>query len=214
MSSNVTDWVAEKLVTNDKLEIVSRMGANLLAIKARDDYEFLVAVLGVKGVVELSDVTPLFVAADKPQLVVNVPSKALWSGAAIQHIHANHAAFGTFGDVSRAAYIEDAGSYRDKNMGFFVKAITQHSNVSGFSYIYESVFKAERKIGASLVVAVIDAYNMSAEDVRDAKTRFGHFDIVVKSSSHGSITHQAETAAKSMAAEALTFREMMRRLAK
>jgi hypothetical protein len=55
---------------------------------------------------------------------------------------------------------------------------------------------------------------MSAEDVRNAKDRFGHFDAIVKSSSHGSITLQADAAAESMGAEALTFRDLMRRLAK
>src|SRR3546814_14070461 len=48
------------------------------------------------------------------------------------------------------------------------------------------------KNGASLTVAVIDAYNMSAEDVRNANTRFGHFDVVVKSSSYSSITRSEE----------------------
>ena len=99
-------------------------------------------------------------------------------------------------------------------MGFFIKAMRQHKNVSSVSYVYDRVFKADRKHGSSLTVAVIDAYNMSAEDVRNAKDQFGHFDIVVKSSSHGSITHQADAAAKSVNAEALTFGELMRRLAK
>jgi hypothetical protein len=214
MSNSVTEWIAGKLVSSEKLEISNRIGQNLLQVKANDDYEFLVGVLGVKGVIQLSDVAPLFTAADRPDIVVNVPSKSLWSGAAIHHIHANGAAFGTFGDISRAGYTDNVGSYRDKNMGFFVKSIAQHSNVSSLSYVYDRVFRAERKIGGSLVIAVIDTYNMSAEDVRNAQTQFGKFDIVVKSSSHGSITYQAEAAAKSMGIEALTFGELMRRLAK
>ena len=172
------------------------------------------AVLGVQDVIRLSDVAPLFSGSTRPEFVVNVPSKSLWNGSAIHHIHAASAAFGTLGDVSRAASTGDAGSYRDENMGFFIKAMRQHKNVSSVSYVYDRVFKADRKHGSSLTVAVIDAYNMSAEDVRNAKDQFGHFDIVVKSSSHGSITHQADAAAKSVNAEALTFGELMRRLAK
>jgi hypothetical protein len=215
MNGNVTDWVADKLTTTNKdLEIVNRTPENFLVVRSKDGYTFLVAVLGLQNVIELSDVKPLFVGATKPQLVVNVPSKTLWSGAAIHFIHAAPAAFGTLGDISRAARTKDAGSYRDKNMGFFINAMKQHSNVSSVSYVYEAVFKADRKIGESLIVAVIDAYNMSAEDVRNAKDRFGHFDIVVKSSSYGSITPQAEAAANSMGAQALKFGELMGRLAK
>jgi hypothetical protein len=214
MSSSATDWVAEKLVTSERLDVVERTSQDFLVVKSKDDYTFVVAVLGVKNVIELSDVEPLFAKATKPSFVLNVPSRTLWSGNAIRRIHAASSAFGTLGDVSRAAATGDAGSYRDKNMGFFINAMKQHSNVSNVSYVYESVLEARRKVGSSLTVAVIDAYNMSAEDVRNAKARFGHFDIIVKSSSHGSITHEAEAAAASMSAEALTFRDLMRRLAK
>lgn len=92
--------------------------------------------------------------------------------------------------------------------------MNQHSNVTGVSYIYDRVFKADRNVGPSLTVAVIDTYNMSAEDVRNTRDRVGPFDIVVKSSSYGSITRQTEAAAESIDAVALTFGELMRRLAK
>jgi hypothetical protein len=214
MSKNATDWVAEKLVTSETLEIVERTPEDFLVVRSKNNYTFPIAVLGVKDVIELAHVEPLFTGAAKPQFVVNVPSKTLWSGNAIRRIHAAAAAFGTLGDVSRAASTGHAGSYRDKNLDFFINAMKQHSNVSCVSYIYDRVFKTDRRIGSSLTVAVIDAYNMSAEDVRNAKARFGHFDVIVKSSSTGSITYQAEAAAKSMDAEALTFSELMRRLAK
>ena len=214
MSGSVTDWVVEKLRKMDDLEVVDRTTEDFLVVRSKDDYTFLVAVLGSKSVIRPSDVAPLFAGASKPLLVVNVPSKTLWSGAAIDRIHAAAAAFGTLGDISRAARTQDAGSFRDKNIGFFINAMNQHSNVSGVSYVYDSVFKVDRKAGASLIVAVIDAYNMSAEDVRNANARLGHFDVVVKSSSYGSITEQAEAAANSMGAQALAFGELMQRLAK
>ncbi|HNP31240.1 MAG TPA: hypothetical protein PKK23_19495 [Nitrospirales bacterium] len=214
MSKKVTDWVAEKLVESERLQIVERTPEDFLVVKSKDDYTFPVAVLGMQNVIELSDVEPLFAGDSRPKFVMNVPSKTLWSGNAIRRIHAKSAAFGKLGDISRAASTGDAGSYRDKNMGFFINAMKQHSNVSGVSYVYERVFRADRNIGSSVTVAVIDAYNMSAEDVRNAKDQFGHFDILVKSTSYGSITHQADAAAKSMSAVALTFGELMLWLAK
>lgn len=210
---SVTDWVAEKLVESKNLEIVERTPENFLVVRSEGSYTFVVAVLNVKSVIRLSDVEPLFVGTTKPQLVVNIPTKTLWSGAAIDHIHSKSAAFGSYGDVSRAASTEDAGSYRDKNMDFFINAMQQHGNVSRVSYIYANVFNADLKAGKSVAVAVIDTYNMSAEDVREARSRFGNFDVVVKASSYGSITNQASEAAKSIGAEALTFRELMGRLA-
>lgn len=69
-------------------------------------------------------------------------------------------------------------------------------------------------IALTLTVAVVDAYNLSAEDIRNAKDHLGEFDIIVKSTSYGSITLQAEEAAQTMNAEALTFGHLMKRLAK
>jgi hypothetical protein len=206
--------VADKLVSKEGLEIVGRTPENFLVVKSKDGSTFTVAVLGVKEVIESSDVEPCFAGTNRPQLVINVPSKTLWSGAAIDRIHAAHAAFGTVGDVSRATYMKDVGSFRDKNMGFFIDAMTQHSNVSSVSYVYDTVFDVQQHLGRGLVVAVIDAYNMSAEDVRNARDRLGHFDVIVKSSNYGAITPQAEAAAKSIGAQALTFGELMGRLAR
>jgi hypothetical protein len=213
MSSNVTDWAIGKLI-EQQLEIIDRTPEDYLVVRSEGEYTFNVAVLGVQNVVKLTDVEPLFFGAIKPQLVVNVPSKTLWSGSAIDHIHAASAAFGTLGDVTRAAYTKNAGTYRDKDMGFFINAMEQHTNVSGVSYVYDRVFKVDQRSGTGLIVAVIETYNMSAEDVRNAKNKFGHFDVVVKSSGYGSITDQAEAAAKSIGAQALTFRQLMGRLSK
>lgn len=211
---DVTDWLVGKLSEDKTLQVITRTPDNLLAIEAKGGYSFIVGVLGVQSVVELSDVQPLFVGAMRPDLVVNVPSKTLWRGSAIDFVHAMPAAFGTFGDISRAAQTKAARLYRDKNMGFFIGAIAQHNNVSSVSYVFDRVFRANRKDGTSVVVAVIDAYNMSAEDVRNARAQLGDFDIVVKSSSYGSITEQAEAAAQSMGAQALKFGQLMQRLAR
>lgn len=208
------DWVAEKLKSIEGVEPVGRTQEGFLLIKSDKKYTFPVAVLGVQKVIGLADVTPLFAGATKPLFVINVPSKTLWSGEAIRHIHGKSAAFGTLGDISRAGLTGNAGLHRDRNMGFFINAISQHSNVSLVSYVYDTVFKVDRKVGASLTVAIIDTYNMSAEDVRNARDRLGAFDLIGKSSSYGSITRQAEEAAESIGSEALTFRDLMRRLGK
>jgi hypothetical protein len=213
--SNVTTWVAEKIAESEKrLRILDRTPDDFLVVGANNGYRFLVAILGIHDVVQITHVQPLFTVVNKPQLVVNVPSKALWSGAAIDFVHSVPASFGTMGDIARAAETRAAESYRDKNMGFFINALEQHSNVSKVSYVYDSVLQVDREVGANVIVAVIDAYNMSAEDVRNARARVGNFDVAVKSTSYGSITGQAEAAAESMCAKAVKFAGLMRLLAR
>lgn len=203
------EWVENKLRDGGDVKVTGRTTEGFIVVEGKHSYTFNVAIIGIRGVVKDSDVLPLFETANKPQLVVNLPSDVLWDGLAIDAIHAEGAAFGTFGDIDRAARTMDAGSFRNKNMGFFINGMQQHSNVISVSYVYDSVFCVERVSGTSLTVAVIDAYNMSAEDVRNAKNRIGYFDIVVKSTSYGSITAQAESAATSMGAKALTYRDLL-----
>lgn len=99
MNYGATDWVAEKLAESQGFEIVGRTPEGFLIVSAKGAPHFLLAVLGVRGVIGAADVEPLFSGANKPQFVVNVPSKTLWSGAAIEKIHAASAAFGTLGKV-------------------------------------------------------------------------------------------------------------------
>ena len=119
MSGNVTDWVANKLVESEGLQIVERTPEDFLVVKSKDDYTFPVAVLGVQNVIELSDVEPLFAGDTKPKFVMNVPSKTLWSGNAIRRIHAKSAAFGTLGDISRAASTGDRRFLSRQKYGIF-----------------------------------------------------------------------------------------------
>jgi hypothetical protein len=210
---NVTDWVVEKLAEyKDRLSILDRTPDDVLVVRAKDGYSFSVAILGVQNVVRISHVQPLFTVAGKPQLVVNVPSKTPWSGAAIDFVHSVPAAFGRMGDIARAADTRAAELFRDKNMAFIINALEQHRNVSRVSYVYDTVLQVDRKRGASITVAVIDTYNMSAEDVRNARNHVGHFDVIVKSTSYGSITKQAEAAAETMGAHAVKFAGLMKLL--
>lgn len=212
MSGSASDWIAGKL-KEDGLIVAEQAREGFLVVQTRTGYEFLLGVLGVKGVIELSDVRLLFAQSNHPNFVVNVPSSTVWSGAAIDHIHAASAAFGTLSDVIKAADTHDAGSYRKKSLVYFINAIKQHTNVANMSYVYERVFLVHRRRGLPLKVAIIDTYHMSAEDVRNTKAKFKEFDIVVKSSNYGSITSQAASAAAMIGAEALSFGDFLRRLA-
>lgn len=212
MSGSVTDWVAGKISSGDELEVVGRTSEDFLIVRGKDSNPFPVAVIGVRDVVRCEHIEPILSGNTKPQFVVNVPSSTLWSGAAISQIHAAPAAFGTLGELLKAARLDEVSTYRNKTREYFHRAIRQHTNVQEVSLLYDFVFEVRRRRGASLTVALIEAYNMSAEDVRNARDRFGNFDVAVKTTSYGSVTTAAMEAAASMGAEALMFAGLMQRL--
>ncbi|MGF6486530.1 hypothetical protein [Pseudomonas frederiksbergensis] len=211
---SAADWVANKITEGDELELVERPASNRLVVSAPGREAFLVAVLGVRDVITTEHVKPLFQDTNNPYFVLNIPSSTLWRGDAMMTIHDAPAAFGSLGDLGKAARLECPFLYRDKQWSFFYDGISQHSNVREVNPLYDRVFEAHRRHGAPLTIAMVDAYNMSAEDIRAARTRYGHFDIAVKMTSYGSVTSAASQAAASFGAETLMYGDLLRRLAK
>ncbi|WP_417612102.1 hypothetical protein [Parasphingorhabdus sp.] len=214
MSGNIVDWVASKIDPKEGLSVIGRTPEDFLMMEYRGGLHFPVAVIGVRDVILVHHVQPLFSYVTKPQIVVNVPSKTLWSGEVISLIHAAPAAFGTLGDVRRAASTGDVPSFRNKNWDFFERGIRQHSKVREVSRIFDEVFDAKLKNGTTRRIALVEGYHVSAEDIRNARDRFGKFEIAVKKTSYGSITDAADIAAESMGAIVVTFKGLLQSLAR
>lgn len=211
---SATDWVAKKIAEGNDLQLIDQPAPDRLLVSAPGKEAFLVAVIGVRDVITIDHVAPIFLGSENPYFVLNIPSSSLWRGDAIVAIHDAPAAFGSLGDLASAARLELPFLYREKQWSFFENGISQHSNVKEVKYLYDRVFEAHRYNGDPLVIAMVDAYNMSAEDVRGALARYKHFDIAVKMTSYGSITSAASQAAASFGAEALMYGDLLRRLRK
>ncbi|WP_038931924.1 hypothetical protein [Bradyrhizobium japonicum] len=211
----VAKWIAETLQNDQRFKSVSAVGAGYIEIVRKDHAPFTAAAIGIREVVLPGHVAPLFSGGRSPQFVVNVPSKVIWSGGAIGIIHDAPAAFGTLGELTRAARDEIVSSYRHREYKFFERAFEQHGAVREVTRLYDKIFQLHRYRGLKdITVVLVDAYDMSAEDVRNARELYGRFDAAIKISSYGSITTAAREAAASMGAEALKFGDLMGRLNK
>ena len=206
------EWVAEKLRLNPEIIDVTQVENGLLAI-ARSQYApFIVAAIANEEKIAQSHVSHLFSSTQSPDFVVNVPTQAIWTGSAINFIHKNMAAFGGMGDLTRASGLEEVSSYRFKQYQFVETGIRQHSSVEHVVRIYDRKFLVHRRSLPALSIVLVDAYQMSAEDVRVARDRYGPFDAVLKMTSYGKVTTAARDAADSMGAQALLWGDLMRRL--
>jgi hypothetical protein len=213
---DVARWVANKLKDDQEFSAVDSVGSGFLEITRRDGASFTVAAIGVRSVVERDHVAPLFeVEGTRPEFVVNVPSKAIWSGAAIEVVHDAHAAFGRLGEINRASREEPVWTYRNKDYNFFESVFRQHTAVREVIRLYDRLFQLHRERGLpDVTVVLVDAYDMSAEDIRHARDLYGRFDAAVKTNSYGGITTAAREAAKSIGADAFMLGELLGRLNK
>lgn len=212
--ASAIDWVVNKINEGTDLVLLDHSAAEIIEVRATGSQcaAVLVGVIGIREVITAAHVQPFFSGNTPPAFILNIPSATPWRGDAIHIIHSSGAAYGSLGDLARAARLEFAGSYRERETNFFYTAIRDHTNVSDIVMTYDKVFRVERYRGEALTIAMIDAYNVSAEDVRNTRARYGDFDIAVKVSGHGAVTTAAEQAAATFGAQALTFGEMMSRL--
>jgi hypothetical protein len=208
-------WIVKKLQESDEheFESIANLGAGYLRIISKRSGPFIAAAIGVQDVIKYSDVSNLFGNGYQPGFIVNVPSKAIWRGDAISFIHDAPAAFGKFGDLSRAAATGAPSTWRNKEYAYFETAFEQHSAVRSVIRLFDRKFLLERKPGLpDFTVVLVDAYDLSAEDIRNARHLYGEFKAALKMTSYGSVTTAAKDAASSIGAEALTLRELMSRL--
>lgn len=211
----VAKWIAEKLRQDDQFTAVEAIGSGFLQVTPKEHMPFVAVAVGVRETITQDDVKPLFSDPNtRAEFVVNVPSKAIWRGDAIDVIHAAPAAFGTLGDLVKAAREEPVSSYRNKEYNFFDRAFRQHRSVKEVIRVYDRVYLLLRGKLPDITVTLIDAYDMSAEDIRNAYDTYGRFDAAVKTTSYGSITSAASEAATNIGAEAFKFRDLMARLYK
>jgi hypothetical protein len=120
----VARWIANKLKDDDEFTKVASIGSGFLEIARKDRPPFTAMAIGVQDTVMLEHVAPLSeVQGRQPEFVVNVPSKAIWSGPAIELVHDAPAAFGTFGDLVRASREEPVSTYRNKEYAFFERGV-------------------------------------------------------------------------------------------
>lgn len=215
-NERVARWIAEKLKEEGDFAKIEPLGSGFLTITRKGQPSFTAAAIGVDDVVTSAHVTPVFgVDGIEPEFVVNVPSKAIWEGEAIDFIHDQPAAWGNLGDLIRASRDAPVSSYRNKQYRFFEQAFRQHDAVENVARLYDRVYRLHRsRSRADLTIVLVDAYDMSAEDVRHARDLYGAFDVAVKMTSYGSVTSAATATAASMGAQALKFGELMGRLHK
>lgn len=203
-------WVARKL--GDFEGISTKMQSNgVLVVERRDNVPFM---LGEPEMVLRKHVEALLDGARGAQFVVNVPNAAIWSGGAIELVHGAPAAFGGMSDLQRALQLSFVSDYRNKIYSFVEEGLQQHTAVQSLERIYDRVFKIHRRSRRDLTVVLVDAYYVSAEDIRNARRKYGQFDAVLKTTSYGGASTAGEEAPKSIGAEIFKWGEFLGRLNK
>ena len=85
--------------------------------------------------------------------------------------------------------------------------------MASFEFVYDKLFSATLNNGKEVRIALVQAYELTAENLRDTHDKIGNFDVALKNNPNGRITPDAYDAAKSMSVKVLGFGDLLRFLA-
>jgi hypothetical protein len=198
----------------DEIETTIPMGDSLIEISSKNGKTIVVGVvegemitsIAVKGICESSSEKVNFLVAK---------SKSIWEGSAIDYAHQSNMGWGGMGDITSAFHTDRYGEIQKKEYLFVESNLSKHSKVSRLERLYDRVFKVHRIGGlSSLTVTLINSYELSAEEVRHARDKYGKFDVILKTNPNGNPTGRAYLAAEEIDAEICKWGELLGRLNK
>ncbi len=204
------DFVNGVLSEIDEVSDLKWLSENIVRITRDTKKPFTAGVLSKKQV-SLADVSPLIDSG--VSFVTNVPKAGLWLGEAIDACEDGDVAWGRLGALmSACAYDDEPERHEDRQVYFAVRAIRQHNRVTDLTYIYDKLFEVTLNNDNCLLVAVLQAYDLTADELRNARKKLGKFDIALKNNPNGRITSDAREAAEGMGIQVLGIGELLRHM--
>lgn len=201
MAKDHANWLISSLQRHSEVTEAARVLPGIVRVDRRKAPSAIIGVISASPV-QSSDYAALIAATPQPVFILNIPTLALWTGEAIAELEAENIAWGKMYDLYRALNSEDdLSNYRNPSLSFVERYFRQHRNVIDIERIYDQVYRLHRARGEPLLVALTDAYEVTADTVRTAYDSLAPFDILLKNTPYGSISSQGSVAAKGLGVE-------------
>lgn len=213
MSKDHTPWLIGSLQTHEQVASAVRIERNVVQIDRKAAPSAIVGVISAK-LVEVGDYTQLLSANPRPQFILNIPNLAMWTGQAINDLESEGVAWGKMYDLYRALNKEDDVSvYRNPSLSFIERLFRQHNNIIAVERLFDQVYQLHRKSGDSIVVALTDAYEVTADAVRTAYDTLAPFDVLLKKTPYGRVSQLGRDVAGQLGVEICDQSSIFGRLA-
>jgi hypothetical protein len=189
------------------------IGPNTLRISRKKRGPFVAGIISVP-IVTAESLQPLLDADSEIEIVVNVPKESLWTGTAIAAAAARGVAFGGISDLMSAVSrnVENVREYTRREYEFVERGLNQHDRVSELEREFDRVYLVHRYRLPPLRFVMLNEYELTADHVRTARSRYGAFDAVLINNPNGNPTSGALEVAEDMGIEIFKWREFLGRL--
>ena len=211
-ASQATEWAAQKIASMGQVHGVEVLDSNAIRVTREPHAPFVAGIVSF-NVVTRDGLKPLWAGALKPEMAVNLPKIGVWTAEAIAFAADQGASFGGISDLMIAVGREETvPNYVNREYTFVERGMHQHSRVLRVERVWDRVYKVSRRDLSELTVAFLNEYELTAERVRDARTRYGQFDTIVMTNPNGRATSRATEVATQIGAPILDWGGFLGRL--
>lgn len=194
MAKDQSRWLVGVLPQHHDVIRAQRIGRGLVMVERKKMSSVVVGILSANPVT-CADLEVFITGAPKPAMIVNIPTRAVWSGDAIGKLEAAGIAFGKMYDLYRGLTERDLSAYQNPEYYYVERIIDQHRNVYQRTRISDRAYQVSRRVGPTLVIAMTQAYEVTADVVRTAFADHAPFDVLLKTNPYGRISEQGEEVA-------------------
>lgn len=213
MAKDQVNWLIGVLPQHHEVEHVERLGPGIVQIDRKKAPRAVVGVISANPV-QIADFDALLAGDAHLQFILNKLKTAPWTGEAIDFLEAQGVAWGKMYDLYRGLNLEDdLSNYRNPSLSFIERLFRQHRNVVDVERVFDLVYRLHREQGDPVVVALTDAYEVTADAVRTAHDALAPFDVLLKNTPYGKISSYGMSAAAELAIEVCDQSSIYSRLA-
>lgn len=215
MSENdnwIGPWVAKTLMKEDSVSRAHAVTSNIIVVEPDHLPPCTIAAVS-QAKVSCSRVMQILELQPNVEFFLNVKQGAYFENASVQLLITRGIPFGTMGDLVRAIEDHDVKGYKHPNILFIERGLRQHHSIEDISREGDWFYVVTRK-GTMRPLRLVFSYEyeLTAEHVRNARDRYGPFDIIVHTTPYGGVTESAVDTATQMRAEALNWGPTLKRL--
>jgi hypothetical protein len=206
-----TKWVVGKLKEAQGVVKVEVVSDQVLRV-AREKYDPFLAGIVSATCVDVTTIKTLVQSKLGVEIIANVPKESYWTGEAIRLAEAKNIATGAYGDLLRVIGVEDVRTFKPRETTFIERGLEQHTRISSFERVHDRLYRISRNGLPDLMVVMLAAYELTADHLRTARSRYGQFSVAVNTDPNGDATGSAEQAAEAMSVEILKWGAFLGRL--
>ena len=207
MNTKSLQWLADNLLKHSQVASISIVGNQFLRIDRNDFDPVLTLVMSVARVT--ADLIEEAIGEEPAcTFACNIPKNGIWEGDSLSVAEEHSLGWGGVGDLMAALNDEDVQQFEPKIYRFGSRFLRQNGSIASTERLSDSVIKITSMNGTVYRVAMLYAYEMTADAVRTHFDRYSPFDIILRTNPNGGPTSEAREAAEQIGVQIFTYREL------